>query len=78
MVVHDAPPVNVDNIFNVIPTWDFEALNANGDKILKDAAKKKEQSNLITFNQRYSIMTYDGFHFSQLGTLFNVGLTYKF
>ncbi|MBI5730976.1 MAG: TonB-dependent receptor [Ignavibacteriales bacterium] len=69
---------NVDNIFNVIPTWDFEALNANGEKILKDAAKKKEQSNLITFNQRYSIMTYDGYHFSQLGTLFNVGLTYKF
>ena len=69
---------NVDNIFNVTPTWKFEALNANGEKILKDDAKKKEQSNLITFNQRYSIMTYDGFHFSQLGTLFNVGLTYKF
>jgi iron complex outermembrane receptor protein len=69
---------NVDNIFNVTPTWKFEALNANGKEILKDDAKKKEQSNLITFNQRYSIMTYDGFHFSQLGTLFNVGLTYKF
>ena len=70
--------VNVDNILNVIPKWDFESLNANGASILKDAAKKKEQSNLITFNQRYAIMTYDGFHFSQLGTLFNVGLTYKF
>ncbi len=69
---------NVNNILNVTPKWDFEALNANGEKILKDPAQKKVQSNLITFNQRYSIMTYDGFHFSQLGMIFNVGLTYKF
>jgi iron complex outermembrane receptor protein len=31
-------------------------------------------SNLITFNQRYSQMTYDGYHFSQLGTMFNLSL----
>jgi hypothetical protein len=35
-------------------------------------------SNLITFNQRYSQMTYDGYHFSQLGTMFNLSLNYKF
>jgi hypothetical protein len=33
-------------------------------------------SNLIT-NQRYSQMTYDGYHF-QLGTMFNLSLNYKF
>ena len=38
----------------------------------------QEQSNLITFNQRYSQMTYDGYHFSQLGTMFNLSLNYKF
>jgi len=38
----------------------------------------QEQSALITFNDRYSRMTYDGSHFSQLGTIFNLSLNYKF
>ena len=42
------------------------------------AAQVKNQSNLITFNQRYSRMTYNGYHFSQLGTLINLSLNYKF
>lgn len=72
--------VNVNNILNVTPKWDFEPVNniAAGEKILADPAQVKVQKNLITFNGRYDVMTYDGYHFSQLGTLFNVGLTYKF
>jgi len=46
--------------------------------LLADADAVKNQSNLITFNQRYSRMTYDGYHFSQLGTMFNLSLNYKF
>ena len=38
----------------------------------------ENESNAITFNQRYSMMTYDGSHFSQLGTMFNLSLNYKF
>lgn len=38
----------------------------------------KLKTNLITFNQRYSQMTYDGYHFSQLGTLLNLSFNYKF
>ena len=69
---------NINNIFNVLPEWNFVSQNAAGDAILADPAQVKQQSNLITFNQRYSQMTYDGYHFSQLGTLFNLSINYKF
>jgi iron complex outermembrane receptor protein len=70
--------LNVNNLLNVLPEWKFKAENAAGTAILNDAAQVKTQSNLITFNQRYSQMTYDGYHFSQLGTMFNLSLNYKF
>jgi iron complex outermembrane receptor protein len=70
--------LNVNNIFDVLPEWSFKAENATGTSLLGDAAFVKNQSNLITFNQRYSQMTYDGYHFSQLGTLFNLSLNYRF
>ncbi|WP_378188205.1 TonB-dependent receptor domain-containing protein [Aquimarina sp. W85] len=69
--------LNVNNILNVLPEWEFVSLNAAGDTILNDPAQVKTQSNLITFNQRYSQMTYDGYHFSQLGTMFTLSLNYK-
>ncbi len=70
--------ININNIFNVLPEWGFKAENEAGRAILADAAQTQEQSNLITFNQRYSQMTYDGYHFSQLGTMLNVSLNYRF
>ena len=70
--------LNVNNMLNVLPEWKFKAENAAGTVILNDPAQVKTQSNLITFNQRYSQMTYDGYHFSQLGTMFNLSLNYKF
>jgi iron complex outermembrane receptor protein len=70
--------LNVNNLLNVLPEWKFVAENAAGTAILNDPAQVKNQSNLITFNQRYSQMTYDGYHFSQLGTMFNLSLNYKF
>ncbi|WP_339652719.1 TonB-dependent receptor [uncultured Maribacter sp.] len=70
--------LNINNLLNVLPEWSFKSKNAAGDAILADAAQTQNQSNLITFNQRYSQMTYDGYHFSQLGTMFNLSLNYKF
>lgn len=67
---------NVNNIFDVLPKWNFAALNPAGTAIINDPAQRKIQSNLITFNGRYDIMTYDGFHFSQLGRIYNVSVTY--
>jgi iron complex outermembrane recepter protein len=70
--------VNVNNILNVTPKWKFVALNTNGETLLKNAEQVWAQTNLITFNGRYSMVTYDGSHFSQLGTMFNAALTVKF
>jgi iron complex outermembrane receptor protein len=69
---------NVNNIFNVLPEWKFVAENAAGSALLADPAQVKTQYNLITFNGRYSQVTYDGSHFSQLGTMLNLSLNYKF
>lgn len=69
---------NVNNLFNVLPKWNFKEDKAGGQAIINNPTAIKQQENAITFNGRYSQMTYDGFHFSQLGTLFNVSLNYKF
>lgn len=70
--------LNINNILDVLPEWSFKAENAEGQAILNDPVQVQNQSNLLTFNQRYSQMTYDGYHFSQLGTLFNLSLNYQF
>lgn len=69
---------NVNNLLNVTPKWKFVALNPAGAAILNDPAQTKVQSNLITFNGRYDIMTYDGFQFSQLGRIYNLSLTFRY
>ncbi len=67
---------NINNLFNVIPKWKLVALSPAGQAILNDPAQAKTQRNLITFNGRYDIMTYDGYHFSQLGRIYNLSVTY--
>jgi iron complex outermembrane receptor protein len=69
---------NVNNIFDVLPKWKFVAISPTGATLLNDPAYRKTQTNLITFNGRYDIMTYDGYHFSQLGRIFNLSVTYGF
>ena len=69
---------NVNNLLDILPKWNFEALNTAGSAILSNPAQTKVQRNLITFNGRYDVMTYDGFHFSQLGRIFNLSMTHKF
>ena len=70
--------LNVNNVFNVLPEWEFTNATATGQAILNGAPVTNSPSNLITFNQRYSQTTYDGSHFSQLGTMFNLSLNYQF
>ena len=77
--------LNLNNLLNVLPEWKFVAENAAGQAIINDTSTNafgvtpiQNESNLITFNQRYSQMTYDGYHFSQLGTMLNLSVNYKF
>ncbi|MES2351083.1 MAG: TonB-dependent receptor, partial [Pseudomonadota bacterium] len=77
---------NVNNMFNVTPSWHFNALNSKGQAILDSKAidptyqltPAQIQSNLVTFNGRYSMVTYDGSQFSQLGRTFAASLNYRF
>lgn len=70
--------LNINNILDVLPEWSFTNATTTGQAILDGAAVTNSPSNLITFNQRYSQMTYDGYHFSQLGRMFNLSLNYRF
>ena len=70
--------LSVNNFLNITPEWEFVALNSEGEKVLADPAAVKSNSNLITFNQRYPMVTYDGSHFSQLGTTFNASFRFGF
>ena len=64
--------LDLKNVFNVIPEWKFVAKNDEGRTLLADESRRQTQSNLITFNQRYSTTTYQGFHFSQIGSIFTL------
>jgi iron complex outermembrane receptor protein len=65
-------------LLNVLPEWEFVADGPTGEALLADPVALKNESNLITFNQRYSQMTYDGYHFSQLGMLINLAVNVRF
>jgi iron complex outermembrane receptor protein len=69
--------LNANNLLNVLPEWEFKA-DAGSESLLNDKDFLQNQSNLITFNQRYSQMTYDGYHFSQLGTILNLTVNVQF
>jgi iron complex outermembrane receptor protein len=77
--------LNVNNIFNVTPKWHFNALNPAGQAILDSKVVNSSgltptevQTNLVTFNGRYSMVTYDGSQFSQLGRIFAASVNYRF
>jgi iron complex outermembrane receptor protein len=70
--------LNAQNIFNVVPKWKFKAKNAAGEAVLNDPTAVFNNTNLLTFNGRYSTTTYDGSQFSQLGATFVASLNVKF
>jgi iron complex outermembrane receptor protein len=70
--------LNINNIFNVLPKFNIKADTVEAEAIVNDPTKLRAEFNAITFSGRYSTMTYDGYHFSQLGTMFNLSMNYKF
>jgi iron complex outermembrane recepter protein len=70
--------ITVNNIFNVLPKWKLEALNANGQAVLNDATAKNLLEGFLEFSGRYRILGYNGSQFSQLGTMFAGTVTFKF
>jgi iron complex outermembrane recepter protein len=72
--------LNVNNLLNVLPKWDLEAIDGNtkGEAILKDVANKSLLRGFLGFSGRYDILGYNGSQFSQLGTVINANLNVKF
>lgn len=70
--------LNVNNIFNVLPKWNLEALNTNGQKVLDNAAAQSLLEGYLSFSGRYRILGYNGSQFSQLGTTFSASLKMNF
>ena len=70
--------VTVNNIFNVLPKWKLESLNAEGQKVLNDPAGKNLLEGFLAFSGRYRILGYNGSQFSQLGTIFQASLNFRF
>lgn len=70
--------LTIQNILNIMPEFQLKALNADGEAILSDESQVNEQISYITFNGRYPVLSYDGSHFSQMGTTYLAQLTFKF
>ncbi|MBL7871971.1 MAG: TonB-dependent receptor [Cyclobacteriaceae bacterium] len=70
--------ITVQNLLNIMPEFELKALNAAGQAILNDEGQVKEQISYITFNGRYPVLSYDGSHFSQMGTTFLAKFTFQF
>lgn len=70
--------VTVNNLFNVLPKWNLEAINANGQTVLNNPAAKNLLEGFLEFSGRYRILGYNGSQFSQLGTTFQASLNFRF
>jgi len=71
--------LNVNNLLNVLPKYTITSDgSASANAIVNSPALLHAEDMAITFDGRYSNMTYDGFQFSQLGTMFNLSMNYKF
>ena len=75
----------VNNLLNVLPKWDLkltgnstDADYANAVATLADPAAKSLLEGFLEFSGRYRILAYNGSQFSQLGTMFQATLTFKF
>lgn len=71
--------LNINNIFNVLPKFNIKSDgSASANAIVNSPTLLHNEWNNITFDGRYPTMSYDGFQFSQLGTMWNLSMNYKF
>ena len=68
----------INNLFNVLPKWNLQAINSDGQTVLNNAAAQNLLKGFLEFSGRYRILGYNGSQFSQLGTTFQASLNFKF
>ena len=77
--------ITVNNILNVLPKWKLELTGSSADAnyanavtTLNDPAAKSLLEGFLEFSGRYRILGYNGSQFSQLGTIFQASVNFKF
>jgi iron complex outermembrane receptor protein len=77
--------LGVNNLLNVLPKWELELTGSASDPdyaaakaTLANAADKSLLEGFLSFSGRYRILGYNGSQFSQLGTMFQASLVFKF
>lgn len=79
--------VTINNLFNVLPSWKLILAPGPGasakdiaaaQATLSDPAQLNLLQGFLEFSGRYRILGYNGSQFSQLGTIFNANLNFKF
>ena len=77
--------LGINNLLNVLPKWDLELTGSASDPdyaaakaTLANAADKSLLEGFLCFSGRYRILGYNGSQFSQLGTMFQASLVFKF
>lgn len=70
--------ISINNLLNVLPKWNLEALNPAGQTVLNNTAGRELLEGFLSFSGRYRILGYNGSQFSQLGTMFQSSLVFKF
>jgi iron complex outermembrane recepter protein len=77
--------LGINNLLNVLPKWNLELTGTASDPdyatakaTLANAADKSLLEGFLSFSGRYRILGYNGSQFSQLGTMFQASLVFKF
>ncbi len=77
--------LGINNILNVLPKWSLELTGSPSDPdyaaasaTLANPADKSLLEGFLSFSGRYRILGYNGSQFSQLGTMFQASLVFKF
>lgn len=70
--------IGINNIFNVLPKWELKPLDNAGRAYLSNKDDKELLEGFLSFSGRYRILGYNGSQFSQLGTLFQASVVFKF
>ncbi|MEO6220553.1 MAG: TonB-dependent receptor, partial [Ginsengibacter sp.] len=77
--------ITVNNILNVLPKWGLELTGntsdpnyANAVSTLSSPSAKSLLEGFLAFSGRYRILGYNGSQFSQLGTIFQASVNFKF
>ncbi|HET6769470.1 MAG TPA: TonB-dependent receptor [Chitinophagaceae bacterium] len=77
--------IAANNLFNILPKWDLKLTGSPGDPnyaaaqaTLNNTADRELLEGFLSFSGRYPVLAYNGSQFSQLGTVFQASLVFKF